>query len=59
MPIELVPMSAKEEQLLGQWRQVDPDPAPAGIVITCSRDGSLRYTPSKPQPFNTLDATDP
>lgn len=32
-----------EEAILGEWRQVSPDPAPASISVTFASDGSLRY----------------
>ena len=31
------------EQLLGEWRQLAPDPAPAAIFITFASDGSAEY----------------
>ncbi|MDQ3281474.1 MAG: hypothetical protein M3Q69_08680 [Acidobacteriota bacterium] len=32
-----------DPRFLGEWRQVDPDPAPAAIFVTFEADGRLQY----------------
>ena len=32
-----------ESTLLGEWRQLAPDPAPAAIFVTFEAEGTLRY----------------
>lgn len=36
-------MAAESISLLGEWRQIDPDPHPASISITFETGGHLRY----------------
>jgi hypothetical protein len=37
-------MNPTERQLVGDWRQIEPDPHPASILVTFESDGRLRYT---------------
>lgn len=34
----------REEEFLGEWRQIRPDPAPARIVVSFEANGLLVYT---------------